>query len=307
MKHIEYSPTSVDETAITSSLIFDPAQLELSSAIEGQLFWVSESLWDVKTPRNSRFTHGVLPPIIRCTEWCEVGLQRIVQLLKCQDNCSPHGVSPFGALDGKVNHTLPIVFPAKTVQVPNPRRGRRLILQSMNIRGLEMNKFKCSIPNCNCELIEVVRERAYEVINVESYRCICDSVHPIAFQRDSVDYEEVLSHAWLEDDGSVGEFYESYLNYDERDPQRWENFCPDCSDDKDFEEEAEFEEESRKDLPEKEDWTVRCGGTCRTEYAFGWTEPNRGGKIVVVGIDDFDPSEVYPEPRFADNWQELNN
>ena len=59
-------------------------------------------------------------------------------------------------------------------------------------------------------------------------------------------------------------------------------------------------------LPEREKWVVTCGGRCKAELPFGWTGPNRTGRIVVPGIHEFDPYKVYPEPRFADKWMSIN-
>ena len=153
-------------------------------------------------------------------------------------------------------------------------------------------KYQC--PECGKNHLEVLRVQAYEKVNIEKYPCVCNDQYPVAFERASVDCEEVVSHAWLEDDGTF-EFHDSYVNHRDLDTQDWEVHCEDCSDsDEHNDAEPELEEESCKELPDKEKWSVRCA-RCRKEYEFAWTEPDRRGRIVVAGIDEFDPEKTFPE------------
>ena len=154
-------------------------------------------------------------------------------------------------------------------------------------------KYQC--PECGKNHLEVLRVQAYEKVNIERHPCVCDNKYPVSFERASVDYEEVLSHARLEDDGTF-EFHDSYVTYRDLDPQDWDINCQECSDsDEHNKAEPEFEEESCKELPDKEKWSVRCA-RCIKEYDFAWTEPDRSGKIVVTGFDNFDPAKTFSEP-----------
>ena len=46
---------------------------------------------------------------------------------------------------------------------------------------------------------------------------------------------------------------------------------------------------------------VRCGG-CRREIEFGWSHPERAGRIWPAECSDFNPWKGVPEPRFTESW-----
>jgi len=61
-----------------------------------------------------------------------------------------------------------------------------------------------------------------------------------------------------------------------------------------------FEEESN---PESDEFYVNCAG-CDREIEFGWSQPDRGGRIFPAECSDFVPEECWPEPRYWDSWQQ---
>jgi len=61
-----------------------------------------------------------------------------------------------------------------------------------------------------------------------------------------------------------------------------------------------FEKESD---PEGDEFYVNCAG-CDREIEFGWSQPNRGGRIFPVECSDFIPGECWPEPRYLDSWHQ---
>jgi hypothetical protein len=61
-----------------------------------------------------------------------------------------------------------------------------------------------------------------------------------------------------------------------------------------------FEEESDS---ESDEFYVNCAD-CDREIEFGWSQPNRGGRIFPVECSDFVPGEIWPEPRYLDSWQQ---
>jgi len=61
-----------------------------------------------------------------------------------------------------------------------------------------------------------------------------------------------------------------------------------------------FEEESDS---ESDEFFVNCTG-CDREIEFGWSQPDRGGRIFPVECSDFNPGEIWPEPRYLDSWQQ---
>jgi hypothetical protein len=59
----------------------------------------------------------------------------------------------------------------------------------------------------------------------------------------------------------------------------------------------------RELLEESVKFHVSCGG-CGHEIEFGWSEPNRAGHIWPVECIDFNPTKVWPEPRFREKWSQ---
>jgi hypothetical protein len=60
-----------------------------------------------------------------------------------------------------------------------------------------------------------------------------------------------------------------------------------------------FEPESD---PEGDEYFVNCA-SCDREIEFGWSLPNRGGRIYPVECSDFIPAEVWPDPKYVNVWQ----
>jgi hypothetical protein len=61
-----------------------------------------------------------------------------------------------------------------------------------------------------------------------------------------------------------------------------------------------FEEESD---PGGDEFYVNCA-SCDREIEFGWSQPNRGGRIFPAECSDFTPGEIWPEPRYLDSWHQ---
>ena len=66
------------------------------------------------------------------------------------------------------------------------------------------------------------------------------------------------------------------------------------------EEYEKFEQESDS---ESDEFYVNCAG-CDREIEFGWSEPDRGGRIFPVECSDFIPGKYWPEPRYLDSWRQ---
>ena len=48
---------------------------------------------------------------------------------------------------------------------------------------------------------------------------------------------------------------------------------------------------------------LRCAG-CFREIEFGWSHPERGGRIWPAECSDFNPWKSWPEPRYREKWLE---
>jgi hypothetical protein len=98
------------------------------------------------------------------------------------------------------------------------------------------------------------------------------------------DFKEEIEKEQEEDDeverGDYGEFEE---DDSDSEPEAYEIFEP-------------------VDDPESDEFFVNCAG-CDREIEFGWSQPNRGGRIFPVECSDFVPGETWPEPRYFDSGQ----
>jgi hypothetical protein len=75
-----------------------------------------------------------------------------------------------------------------------------------------------------------------------------------------------------------------------------------AEDDSDSEPE-DYEVFAQESDPESDEYFVNCAG-CDREIEFGWSQPDRGGRIFPVECSDFVPGEIWPEPRYLDAWQQ---
>ena len=55
-------------------------------------------------------------------------------------------------------------------------------------------------------------------------------------------------------------------------------------------------------LPIRDKFYLNCTA-CNREIEFGWSQPNRGGRIYPVECSDFIPGKVWPDPKYADVWK----
>jgi hypothetical protein len=57
--------------------------------------------------------------------------------------------------------------------------------------------------------------------------------------------------------------------------------------------------------PDSNEWTVCCAG-CNREIEFGWSHPDRGGRIWPAECPDFNPWQCWPEPKYVETWAKKN-
>jgi len=65
----------------------------------------------------------------------------------------------------------------------------------------------------------------------------------------------------------------------------------------------EFEIFEQESDPESDEFYVNCAG-CDREIEFGWSQPDRDGRIFPVECSDFVPLETWPDPKYVDIWQQ---
>jgi len=65
----------------------------------------------------------------------------------------------------------------------------------------------------------------------------------------------------------------------------------------------EYEIYEPEDNHGNDSFYVNCA-SCDREIEFGWELANRGGRIFPVECSDFNPGDIYPEPRYLDSWHQ---
>lgn len=104
------------------------------------------------------------------------------------------------------------------------------------------------------------------------------------------DFKEKITEKGDDDDSDVG---------DEVERGDFGEFAEDDSDS----EPEEFEILEQESDPESDEFFVNCAN-CDREVEFGWSEPNRGGRIYPAECSDFVPGETWPEPRYLESWRQ---
>lgn len=65
--------------------------------------------------------------------------------------------------------------------------------------------------------------------------------------------------------------------------------------------------EGREDDPDSHEFFVNCTNSdCDREIEFGWSHPDRGGRIWPAECTDFTPWKCWPEPRYRESWKAKN-
>jgi len=89
---------------------------------------------------------------------------------------------------------------------------------------------------------------------------------------------------------------------DEEDEVERGDFGEFAEDDSDSEPE-EYEEFEQESDSESDEFYVNCTG-CDREIEFGWSQPDRDGRIFPVECSDFVPLQIWPDPKYVDVWQQ---
>lgn len=144
-------------------------------------------------------------------------------------------------------------------------------------------------------------ERYYDVVHscTLTLDCDCsddnDRAAVITCER-AVQYE---AHGELDDDHRVTWESTEEVDSTEEEVDR-DVFCRDCvnsSIDTDWEREDKEDEEGDDEL------YILCG-RCGHEIEFGWSHPDRGGRIWPCEAADFNPYKSWPETRYLEDWAE---
>jgi hypothetical protein len=165
--------------------------------------------------------------------------------------------------------------------------------------------FTCK--DCGSHDLQVVHEYTIISYHTETLPCDCGNTSDgIAALRSSHVATTYRDWGWLDDEHrwekEESEKIEDDVEYDEA-----EVFCQKCYQ-KAEEQDWEPAEEESEEVEEDEDSTefyVYCDG-CDREIEFGWSHPNREGRIWPAECIDFNPWKSWPEPRYRETWAKKN-
>jgi hypothetical protein len=136
---------------------------------------------------------------------------------------------------------------------------------------------------CSCGATDIAAVRESDELRTQTRAGRLDAGHRVDWRCE--DYEE-----YNEVEQSGREEMESDIN------------CTKCfrnaaSEDWESEVLEDWETDEESEIVE-----VRCA-TCDHEIEFGWSHPDRGGRIWPCESSDFNPWKCWPEPRFIKAWE----
>jgi hypothetical protein len=115
------------------------------------------------------------------------------------------------------------------------------------------------------------------------------------------DSESWLEWGPLEADHHWHYDYKEKIENEEGEVERgdFSNFAEDDSDS----EPEEYEMVEEDSDPESDEFYVNCAN-CDREIEFGWSQLDRRGLIFPVELSDFNPLEIWPDPKYVGVWQQ---
>lgn len=157
----------------------------------------------------------------------------------------------------------------------------------------------------NCGSHDLRIEWEYAVIHHCKQTLPCDCGKTIDGIAAQYDYDIVRSYRYMGflDETHHWEKEESEMLDEEKGEDNLEVFCNECYEtaEDDWQDE---DGESEKD-PDSTEFYVYCDG-CDREIEFGWSHPDRGGRIWPAECTDFNPWKSWPEPRYRESWAKKN-
>jgi len=127
--------------------------------------------------------------------------------------------------------------------------------------------------------------------------CNCGRRRPAAWAEEFIRCEEYCDTGSFDEDGII-----NWREKGRKGPEHLESLgetteCGACSRKGSHEGELiEIAEVQPGDSDSDVRYTVQCSG-CLKQLDFGWTEPQRGGRLVPAGTKDFKLSSLHPDPQ----------
>jgi len=158
-------------------------------------------------------------------------------------------------------------------------------------------------PECGNHKFKVVYERIEEAEGTETIPCNCEAEREFAYQRTYRRWVKLFEWGWLDDDHRVGWVERDEVESDSETLSD-ETECDPCLEDHQdcpSLEPPDVEEGDPTVDEQSVTWAVLCS-ECGKEIEFGWSHPERGGRIWPADSADFNPWKSWPEPRFRETW-----
>jgi hypothetical protein len=157
--------------------------------------------------------------------------------------------------------------------------------------------FRCGA--CGCEELRVTRRFTRRTHVEATLPCDCGAEEVAVVHRYRTD-------TVFEQTGALDDRRQFYLDAPEEledldtEDEEYEVRCPACAEGVD--EMCWETDPSQIEVDDCDDeFYVHCQG-CGREVEFGWSHPDREGRIWPAESADFDPWKCCPEPRFAEAW-----
>jgi hypothetical protein len=161
--------------------------------------------------------------------------------------------------------------------------------------------FRCK--NCGCT--DLIIEDEYTAVEefVNTLGCDCEDgpSDGIAATFTNVVRTQLSERGVLDEDHRAQEWEKSEETGDaETECIEHEVYCQECYESAD-QNDWEIHNNPEDDETEDSEFFVRCAG-CDREIEFGWSHPDRGGRIWPAESKDFNPWKSWPEPRYRESW-----
>jgi hypothetical protein len=162
----------------------------------------------------------------------------------------------------------------------------------------EENLFTCK--ECGSHILRGEFEGSTVTTYTDKLECTCgEGENGVAATREHYVTRSYRAWGLLDDDHHYEEEDHEDLDTEDEDGDV-EIHCHKC-----YENASETDWENIDEEPEEDEesgeWYVRCDG-CDREIEFGWSHPDRGGRIWPSECTDFNPWRSWPEPRYREKW-----
>jgi hypothetical protein len=162
--------------------------------------------------------------------------------------------------------------------------------------------YHCS--TCGNTLLCIDRQYVRRQYVTSIVACTCGAGHSIAAHRITYTDHVVTERGDVNDEHRI-EWDSSDTDEEEliEEEESFEVFCHTCMqarNEPDWVLVDKVEEHTTETLDEE--YVVKCGG-CGREIEFGWSHPERGGRVWPAECSDFNPWTCWPEPRYVESWR----